>query len=147
MEKVEKDRLVEVLFYLYFNNKDSETLGKTEFWNTIFAICKLYDIDSNSIAKAVRILTAPENEPNDKEIYYLLNKMGLTVRPINKISGIYWQKQKEYLEEIESGKIPTVKNRILDIVMKKSMRNFIGVIYDFTGIFNSINIDLIDKVL
>ena len=48
-------------------------MGKVEFWNAIIAICKLYDIDSLAISKAIRILTAPENEPNSREIYYLLN--------------------------------------------------------------------------
>ena len=147
MTTVEKDRLVEVLFYLYFNNKDSKSLGKTDFWNAILSICKVYDVDSNSVAKAVRILTAPENEPNDREIYYLLNKIGLSVRPINKISGVYWQKQKEYLKEFDSGKIPSIKNRIFDVVMKRSMRDFIFIIYDFMGVFNNIDIDIIDSNL
>ena len=64
MDKVEKERLIEILFYLYFNNKDSKMMGKVEFWNAIIAVCKLYDIDSLAISKAIRVLTAPENEPN-----------------------------------------------------------------------------------
>lgn len=145
MTTIEKDRLVEVLFYLYFNNKDSKMIGKTEFWNAILAVCKLYDIDNLSVSKAVRILTAPENEPNDREIYYLLQKMEMSVRPINRISGIYWQKQKEYDEEFKAGKLPRIKNRVLDIVMKRSMYDFIFAINDFIGIYKDINLDDICK--
>ncbi len=141
MDRVEKDRLVEVLFYLYFNNKDENMIGKTEFWNAVLSVCKLYDIDHLAVSKAVRILTATENEPNSRETYFLLKKMGLSVRPINRISGIYWQKQKEYDKEFEEGKLPKIKNRVLDIVMKRAIYDFIFAINDFIGIYKDINLD------
>ena len=146
MDKVEKERLIEILFYLYFNNKDSKMIGKSEFWNAIIAICKLYDIDSLAISKAIRILTAPENEPNSREIYYLLNKLGLSVRPINRISGVYWQRQKEYLAEFEAGKLPKIKSRLHDVVMKKSILDFVFAINDFIGIYRDVNLDDIRKI-
>lgn len=147
MTAEEKDRCVEVLFYLYFNNVNENVLGKATFWNTINNLCQIYDIDSLSISKAIRILLISENIPSDKEMYYLLNKLGLTVRPLNKISGVYWQKQVKFQEEITAGKIPTIHRRITDIVMKRSMRDFIYAMYNFFSIFSNIDITLLEKNL
>ena len=147
MTNIEKDRLLEVLFFLYFNNKNTKMIGSKNFWNAILNVCVLYNIDNISISKAVRILTAVENRPNEREIYYLLNKLGLSVRPINKISGIYWQKQVKYTKEFEEGNLPKIRNRVLDVVMKRSIRDFIFAIYDFIGIFNCIDLKILeDKI-
>ena len=147
MTNIEKDRLLEVLFFLYFNNKNTKMIGSKNFWNAILNVCVLYNIDNISISKAVRILTAVENRPNEREIYYLLNKLGLSVRPINKISGIYWQKQVKYNKEFEEGNLPKIRNRVLDVVMKRSIRDFIFAVYDFIGIFNCIDLKILeDKI-
>ena len=89
MTSVEKDRLVEILFYLFFNNTDSKMLATTNYWKMINSICEAYNIEAHIVSKAVRILIAKENMPTEEEVFYLLNKAGLSVRPINKISGIY----------------------------------------------------------
>ena len=141
----EKDRCVEVLFYLYFTNLDDKLIGNASFWNVINNLCTLYNIDNIAISKAIRILLTPENTPSDEETYYLLNKLELTVRPINKISGVYWQKQIQFQEEFNKGKLPIIKRRIVDIVSKRSIRDFILALYNLFSIFNNIDKRLIDK--
>ncbi len=145
MNQEEKDRLFEVLFYLYFNNKDSKILASALFWQTITAICTLYGINSRAIVQSARILTANENCPDEKETYYLLNKLGLTVRPIKAISGIYWQKQKQYAEEFTINP-PVVKRHLLDVVYKKSIRDFIFAIYDIGGVLGNISKEDLEKL-
>lgn len=139
MTQEEKDRLIEILFYLYFNDKDSKILSSALFWNTIKDICTLYNINDRSIVQSVRILMADENCPQDKETYYLLSKIGLTVRPIRKISGIYWQKQKAYAEEFQTSP-PVIKRHLFDVVHKKSIRDFVVAMHNFNGIFNNVDI-------
>lgn len=146
MTAEERDRCVEVLFYLYFNNVNEKVLEKADFWTTINNLCKIYDIDSLSISKAIRILLVQENIPTDKEMYYLLNQIGLTVRPLNKISGVYWQRQVKFQKEIESGDLPVFHRKIVDVVMKRSMRDFIFAMYDFFSIFGSIDKKLLEKL-
>lgn len=140
----ENDRLIEILFYLYFNNKDSKTLSSNLFWDVVKSICVLYNINDRAVVQAVRILMADENSPKDKETYYLLNKVGLSVRPIRHISGIYWQKQKAFAKEFEKT-TPSISRRLHDVIYKKSVRDFVYAIYDITGIFNEIPKDLIFK--
>lgn len=147
MTSVEKDRLVEILFYLFFNNTDSKMLATTNYWKMINSICEAYNIEAHTVSKAVRILIAKENMPTEEEVFYLLNKAGLSVRPINKISGIYWQKQINYVKNFEIGKTPKIDRKILDIVMKKSMRDFINAVYSVFGIFNNIELKTIQKIL
>ena len=138
MSQEEKDRLIEILFYLYFDNKDSKILSSNLFWTTIKSICTLYGINDRAIVQAVRILMAEENRPQDKETYYLLSKIGLTVRPIRNISGIYWQKQKAFAEEFEKT-TPTITRRLTDVIYKKSIRDFLFAMYDLNGVFNYID--------
>lgn len=147
MTSVEKDRLIEILFYLFFNNTDSKMLATTNYWKMINSICEAYNIEAHTVSKAVRILIAKENMPTEEEVFYLLNKAGLSVRPINKISGIYWQKQINYVKNFEIGKTPKIDRKILDIVMKKSMRDFINAVYSVFGIFNNIELKTIQKIL
>ena len=147
MTSIEKDRLVEILFYLFFNNTDSKMLATTNYWKMINSICEAYNIEAHTVSKAVRILIAKENMPTEEEVFYLLNKAGLSVRPINKISGIYWQKQINYVKNFEIGKTPKIDRKILDIVMKKSMRDFINAVYSVFGIFNNIELKTIQKIL
>lgn len=139
MSQEENDRLIEVLFYLYFNNKDSKILSSNLFWTTIKSICALYNINDRAIVQAVRILMAEENLPQDDETYYLLNKIGLTVRPIRNISGIYWQKQKAFAEIFETTP-PKIKRRLTDVIYKKSIRDFVYAMYDINGIFNEVSL-------
>lgn len=147
MTSIEKDRLIEILFYLFFNNTDSKMLATTNYWKMINSICEAYNIEAHTVSKAVRILIAKENMPTEEEVFYLLNKAGLSVRPINKISGIYWQKQINYIKNFEIGKTPKIDRKILDIVMKKSMRDFINAVYSVFGIFNNIELKTIQKIL
>lgn len=142
MTQEEWDRLIEILFYLYFDSKDQKILSSNLFWNVIKDICVLYGINDRAVTQAIRILMAEENRPEDKETYYLLNKIGLTVRPIRKISGIYWQKQKVFSEEFKTNP-PTIKHRLNDIIYKKSIRDFVLAIYNTCGILNEIPKDLV----
>lgn len=142
MTQEENDRLIEILFYLYFDNKDSKILSSNLFWATIKSICTLYGINDRAIVQAVRILMADENRPEDKETYYLLSKIGLSVRPIRNISGIYWQKQKAFNEEFVTMP-PIIKRRLTDVIYKKSIRDFVYSMYDINGIFNYVDKDLI----
>src|SRR5574344_353929 len=143
----EKDRLVETIIYLYFTAQDRKTIESVSFWKAIKEICETFSIDSISISKAARILLANENRPSDEETYWLLNNIGLTVRPIRTISGIYWQKQVKFKEDFEAGKKPIIKRRITDIVVKQNMRDFIGAIYKITGIFGNIDKEILDNTL
>lgn len=144
MTQEENDRLIEILFYLYFDNKDSKILSSNLFWNMIKSICTLYNINDRAIVQAVRILMADENSPKEEETYYLLNEIGLTVRPIRKISGIYWQKQKAYTKKFEATK-PVITRKLLDIIYKKSIRDFVYAVYDVSGIFSEIQLNQIFK--
>lgn len=139
MTQEENDRLIEILFYLYFNNKNSKILASNLFWASVKALCTLYNINDRAIVQSVRILMADENCPEEKETYYLLSKIGLTVRPIRNISGIYWQKQKAFSEEFETT-IPVIKRRLTDVIYKKSIRDFVYALYDFNGIFNDVSL-------
>lgn len=135
----ENDRLIEILFYLYFNNKDSKILSSNLFWGAIKSICALYNINDRAIVQAIRILMADEHCPNDAETYYLLSKIGLSVRPIRNISGIYWQKQKAFAEEFVTNP-PKIKRCLTDVIYKKSIRDFVGAMYNLNGIFNEISL-------
>jgi hypothetical protein len=147
MKTIEKDRLIEILFYLYFNSKDSKITGKAEFWDMLRSICKLYNINNIAVAQALRILTAKENRPEDSETVYLFNKIDTSVRNLNKISGIYWQKKIAIEKEIEEGKVPIIKNRILDVTIKRAMRDFVYAIYDMNGILKYISENQFDKIV
>lgn len=139
MTQEEKDRLIEILFYLYFDNKDAKILTNNLFWALIKSICALYNINDRAIVQSVRILTASENRPEEKETYYLLNKLGLSVRPIRSISSIYWQKQKAFEKEFETSP-PVIKRRLNDVIYKKNIRDFIYAIYNINGIFNEVSL-------
>jgi hypothetical protein len=142
MTQEENDRLIEILFYLYFNNKDQKILSSNLFWTVIKSICTLYGINDRAVVQSVRVLMADENCPEEKETYYLLSKIGLTVRPIRNISGIYWQKQKAFAEEFVTIP-PVIKRRLTDVIYKRSIRDFVYAVYDINGIFNYVDKDLI----
>lgn len=141
----EKDRLFEILLYLYFNNFSETITRRPEFWIVIQKLCTMFGISEIAIGRAIRILSAKENCPQDDETYYLLNKMGLTVRPIRKISGIYWQKQKAFEEAFKS-KSPVISRRITDVVLKKNIRDFVFAVYQFMSIFSSIDLKLMEDL-
>lgn len=146
MPPEERDRLIEVVFYLYFDNKPEETITNRDFWEVINSICKLYNIDSVSITKAVRILMAEENVPQEDETYYLLHNVGLTVRPIKKLTGIYWQKQKAIEEKLSKTPI-TVHRRINDVIVKRSMRAFLEAMHSLSDSLFEIGNEIFTKIL
>lgn len=142
--QIEKDRMAEILFYLYFTNKDTKFLENIEFWNCISNVCKLYDVDNMLVSRAARVLFAEENSPSEIETWYLLNKLGVSVRPIRKLTGIYWQKQKNFAEIVEKYGSPTVKRTITDAAMRKSIREFIIAVQDMFGAFSTIEGKFLD---
>jgi hypothetical protein len=131
--QIEKDRLTEILFFLYFDKKDEALIGNKDFWSTINSLCKIYDIDGMQISRAARILFAEENKPSEIETWYLLNKLGISVRPIRKISGIYWQKQKHFAETVDKYGAPSIRRCITDAAMKKNIRNFLVALLEMFG--------------
>lgn len=141
----QRDRLVEILFCNYFAKKEPEILQNVSFWHTIKHLCDTYSIDSIAVHRAVQILAQPDNKPEDLETYYLLNKLGVTVRPMLAMTGIYWQKQKSLEEHIKKTGPPAVRSRIVDVAMKQSMRKFIYATKDFFGIFRFMDYRLIDN--
>jgi hypothetical protein len=147
MKPIEKDRLIEILFYLYFNNKDSRITGKAEFWDMIKSICVLYKINNISVAQALRLLTNKENRPEEAETVYLFNKIGTSVRHLNKISGIYWQKKIAIEADITAGNIPEIRNRITDVIIKRAMRDFVYAVYDINGILKYISETQFDSIV
>lgn len=146
MTPEEKDRLAEIVFYLYFDNKSEETITNRDFWEVINSICKLYSIDSIAITKAVRILMAEENAPQEDETYYLLHNIGLTVRPIKKLTGIYWQKQKAIEEKLSKTPI-TIHRRINDVIVKRNMRAFLEAMHNLSDSLFEIGNEIFTKIL
>ena len=146
MTKEEKDRLIEIIFYLYFETKSEEVVSKKDFWEFINSVCKLYSIDSIAIAKAVRILMAEENAPEEEETYYLLHNAGLTVRPIRKLTGIYWQKQKAIEEKLSKTPI-TVHRRINDVIVKAHIKLFLDAMYGLSECLLDLGNEVFTKIL
>ena len=142
----EKDRLCEILFFNYFSNKSSETIGDVKFWNCINSICQSYGIDSLLVSKSMRILMAKENAPDDYETWYLFWKLGTSVRNMRGFTGIYWQKQKQFEEDFNSGRPPLIKRRITDVAMKRGMLSFVKAIYDIFGSYKFLNLNTIDEL-
>lgn len=136
--QIEKDRLTEILFFLYFDNKSEDQISNADFWNTINSLCKVYNIDNSQVSRAARILFAEENRPTEFEIWYLLDKLGVTVRPIRKISGIYWQKQKHFAETVKTYGAPSIRRRVTDAAMKQNMKAFLEALVDMFGTLSSI---------
>jgi len=147
MTKQEENRLIECIFYLYFNQIPLDIKKSKEFWIMISNICVLNKINNNLIVTSLRILMESINTPTDIEIVYLCNKGGLSVRDINNISNIYWQRQKGFYEDFKNNKIPNVVPKVRDVLAQQAMRKFIKAIYKLTGIFNIIDIKIIDKFL
>lgn len=142
----EKDRLCEVLFLKYFQNKPEETLGDAKFWNCIHAICQTYNIDSAFISRCTRILMAKENLPTEYEMWYLFWKLQTPVRPMKGFTGIYWQKQKKFEEDYANGVKPNCRRRITDPALKRSMYSFIRAIYDIFGSYKYLNTDTLNEI-
>ena len=142
----EKDRLCEILFYNYFNNTPPERLGDAKFWNCVNAICQSYGIDSLLVSKAMRILMAKENNPEEFETWYLFTQLETSVRNMRGFTGIYWQKQKKCEERYNRGERPKVKRRIVDVAMKRSMYDFVKAIYDIFGSYKYLNLDSLNNL-
>lgn len=146
MTNLEKDRLVEVIFFLYFNGIPDTIINKKDFWEMLKKQCDIYNIDSFSIQKSIRALTFPENRPTDEEIVYLMNKIDVSVRNLSKISGIYWQKKIAIEKDLE-GKTLKIFPKITDVVMKRAMRDFIKVQLEINGILKYFSEEQFDKVI
>lgn len=142
--QIEKDRLTEVLFFLYFDKKDEKIIANADFWRTIGNLCNVYNIDGAQVSRAARILFAEENRPSEVETWYLLNKLGVSVRPIRKISGIYWQKQKHYAEIVDTSGPPKITRHITDAAMKQNVRDFLVALIEMFGIFSAIEGKFLD---
>lgn len=140
MTDIERDRFYELIFYQYFNNRSSEQVQDPKFWKTINTLCEAYDIDPVQITKAIRILSNPDDQPEDIETYYLANKAEMSVRKINKVFGLYWQKQIALAEKIKTDGNPTIRRRVTDIMTRSSIKEFINAIYDVFGILGNISI-------
>ena len=129
MTTVEQCRLYEIVFYKYFENQSEETMNNTEFWKCIWTICQSYDVDSLLVTKATRILMAKENAPSDFETWYLLSHtLGMSVRQLNRFTGIYWQKQKKFEQMYNDGVRPDIKRRITDAAMFQNIKDFLNAI-------------------
>ena len=146
MTNDEKDRLVEILFYTYFNNKDEKQLSDKNFWNVIKSVCEMNTIDSVNITKAVRLLMAEANQPTEEETYYLLHTIGLTVRPIKRLSGIYWQKQKAIEDKLSKTPIK-ITRKINDVIIKRNMRDFLIAMYKLFGCLSDIDCETFEKYI
>lgn len=145
MSKDELNRLTEVLFSIFFQSKSTELLRNPKFWEMIKTICETYEIDAILVSKAARILLTSENIPSEKEMWYLLSKI-CSVREIKRLTGIYWQKQIKYQEEIENDSTFSVKPKIHDLAMRVSMRSFIDAVYDTLGVLDAIKLDDLHKL-
>ena len=139
MTATEKNRLSEILLYYFFEDKD-KVLGEQSFWKMIENLCLTYGVDSLCVSKAIRILMSDNNAPQDAETYYLLDKIGAPVRAINKMTGIYWQKQVNLREKFEKEGAPEIKPRITDIVMRRAVKDFIYAIVQLYGVFGYLDI-------
>jgi hypothetical protein len=147
MTEAEKQRLIEVLVYLYFDKQDPKVMGTASFWSMIKNMCDIYGIESLAISKAIRILLADGNRPTEPETYYLLKQLDMSVRAIRGASGIYWQKQKALEEEFSMHGVPSCVPRIKDPALKRGMRNFIMAIYEVFGIFKHVDYDSLSKAV
>lgn len=126
-------RLMEIVFLLFFRNQNAKNLNNGQFWNVINCICDLYSIDKVLITKAIRILTT--DKADEIELYYILKDNGFTVREINRMTGIYWQKQKAFEEELKTGTKIQFIPRIQEPLMRKAVINFVSAVKDFCNIF------------
>lgn len=144
MTNIELDRLYEVIFYQYFNNKTTEQLQSVKFWNTINALCEAYEIDPVQITKIIRTLSNPDNKATDLETYYLLSKINMSVRKINRLTGIYWQKQVSLSKKIETEGAPPMRRHITDIIAKNSLKEFIHAMYDVFGVLQEIDVNALN---
>jgi hypothetical protein len=143
MTVAEVNRLHEVIFYLYFSRQDDDTISNQNYWNLIKGICDFYGVNMALVSQAIRILSNEDNKPTEAEIVYLLNQAKLSVRTLHKVSGIYWQKQKKYLQDFKDTHPPVVFSRIKDVPIKISVVNFIKAMYNIGSIFNVVDQELL----
>jgi hypothetical protein len=140
MTDIEKDRFYELIFYQYFNNREPEQLQNPKFWKTINTLCEAYDIDPVQVSKCIRILSNPDDKPTDVEMYYILSKAKLSVRKINRISGLYWQRQVQLSDKIALDGAPAIRRRVTDIIAKNSLKEFVHALYDVFGVLCDVDI-------
>lgn len=142
---LEQDRFVEVMFFLYFDRQPKRFLENKSFWTTIYEMCKIYDIDPVQISKAARALMLPNERPSEVQIYYLLHKMGFSVRDIKHLSGIYWQKQQNLSEAISKYGAPTIKRTVTDTVAKHAIRVFLTGMSDIFGVLSIVDREVFEN--
>lgn len=147
LNKGELNRLTECLFYLYFSSRNLDETGTTEFWSMIRSICSIYKINNILVITSLRKLMEPSCKPTDEELMYLFTGTKFSVRDINEISGIYWRRQKGFIENFNGGYKPTVYPRITDVLAQKAMRKFIESVYNVAGIFRTIDKKFLDIIL
>jgi hypothetical protein len=143
MTVAERNRLHEIIFYLYFSRQDDATISNQNYWNLVKGICDFYGVNMALVSQAIRILSNEDNKPTEAEIVYLLNQADLSVRTINKVSGIYWQKQKKYLQDFKDASPPVIFTRVKDVPIKISIVNFINAMYNISSIFGVVDRDLL----
>lgn len=142
----EKDRLCEILFLKYFENMPADQLESKDFWDLVNCVCRCYKVDNVMIVRAIRLLMAKENAPEDLELWYLLDKMEISVRNIKGFTGLYWQKQNACRLEFESGTKPHIHRRVTDVAMKRAIKDFVKAIYEVFGSFKFLNLSKLDNL-
>jgi hypothetical protein len=88
-----------------------------------------------------------DNAPSEEEGYYLLSGIGLTVRPLRAMSGIYWQKQKAFAEKFGKSGFPIIKRRITDPAMRYNIRSFLTALYGAIGVFSNMTLRTLEEGL
>lgn len=147
MNPMEKARTIEILFYLYFNKQEEQTLQDIKFWKFLESFCAVYNINYLAVVNSMRTLIKPENAPTEIEIKYLLSKLGISVRPLSKVSGIYWQKQKKIDEIIANSGVPKIVPKLLDPLHKNAVVAFITYFYQVSGVFRYLDYKLVEELL
>lgn len=146
MTRDEKDRTLEILFYYFFKDKlTNPRINKQMFWELIKQLNDIYNINNINLSKAVKLLFDKENKPTDLEAYYLLDKGLFSVREIVRISGIYYKKQRILRDELEKNslKLPVIP-KINNILIKRTIKEFIKALIDFNSFFVRVNINTVD---
>lgn len=140
MTPEENDRLVEVVFYYFFRSKTDHAITDNNFWDAVHSICLLNAINPVTVIKNVRLLMTDENAPTEFETYYLLKNAKMSVRQINRYTGIYWQMQIAFNKKIETEGAPIVHRRVKDVVQKHELLDFLCAVKEFFGVLADVEL-------
>ncbi len=148
LNKDEKERSLEIIFYYFFYEKlSNKRLNTSIFWKLIKEFNDMYNINNIDISKAVKILFDSNNKPTGLETYYLLDKGLFTVREIKRMTKIYYKKQLEYRDQINDGKLKLpILPKVKDLMVKRTIKEFIRALYDFSSYFTYIDSRTIDNL-